>query len=42
MTRGQKKRLEKRQRMLGLLEDIVYGALLFIGMAIITVLMMAM
>lgn len=42
MTRGQKKRLEKRQRMLGLLEDIVYGALLFIGVAIITVLMMAM
>lgn len=42
MTRGQKKRLEKRQRMLGLLEDIVYGALLFIGMAIITILMMAM
>lgn len=42
MTRGQKKRLEKRQRMLGLLEDIVYGALLFIGTAIITILMMAM
>ena len=42
MTRGQKKRLEKRQRMLGLLEDIVYGALLFIGVAIITILMMAM
>lgn len=42
MTRGQKKRLEKRQCMLGLLEDIVYGALLFIGVAIITILMMAM
>lgn len=42
MTRGQKKRLEKRQRMLSLLEDIVYGTLLFIGMAIITILMMAM
>ena len=42
MTRGQKKRLEKRQRMLDLLEDIVYGALLFIGTAIITILMMAM
>ena len=42
MTRGQKKRLEKRQRMLGLLEDIVYGVLLFVGMTIITILMMAM
>lgn len=42
MTRGQKKRLEKKQRIFNLLEDIVYGALLFIGMAIITILMMAM
>ena len=42
MTRGQKKRLEKKQRIFNLLEDIVYGVLLFIGMAIITILMMAM
>lgn len=42
MTRGQKKREEIRRRRMNLLEDIVYGALLFIGVAIITVLMMAM
>lgn len=42
MTRGQKKREEIRRRRINLLEDIVLGALLFIGVAIITVLMMAM
>lgn len=42
MTRGQKKRLEKRQRILNLIEDIVMGTLLFIGVTIVTVLMMAM
>lgn len=42
MTRGQKKRLEKKQRRINLLEDIVMGTLLFIGVAIVTVLMMAM
>lgn len=42
MTRGQKKREEIRRRRMNLLEDIVYGALLFIGTAIITILMMAM
>lgn len=42
MTRGQKKRLEKKQRILNLIEDIVMGTLLFIGVAIVTVLMMAM
>ena len=42
MTRGQKKREEIKRRRMNLLEDIVYGVLLFIGVAIITVLMMAM
>lgn len=42
MTRGQKKRLEKRQRIFNLIEDIVMGTLTFIGVTIITVLMMAM
>lgn len=42
MTRGQKKREEIRRRRMNLLEDIVYGVLLFIGTAIITILMMAM
>lgn len=42
MTRGQKKREEIRRRRMNLLEDIVYGVLLFVGMTIITILMMAM
>lgn len=42
MTRGQKKREEIRRRRMNLFEDIVYGVLLFIGTAIITILMMAM
>ena len=42
MTRGQKKRLEKRQRIFNLLEDILMGTLLFIGVTVVTVLMMAM
>lgn len=42
MTRGQKKREEIRRHRMNLLEDIVYGVLLFVGMTIITILMMAM
>lgn len=41
MTRGQKKRLEKRQRIFSTIGDVLTGAAMFILTAIIVIVLMA-